>query len=153
MQDVLNGLPCIFTVRQKLTIPNNVRTYQELKDKFKQKENACGKIAQQFLDDAGEEKPKITIEFKDHDDIKHCLEIFKFFSDNNLLKEASNMYRKFNRWVNEQNERINEKRYESASNKLLRGQKEWDEATAIFVDNMDILDQHNAHLKYDLIVK
>ena len=63
------------------------------------------------------------------------------------------MYRKFNRYVNEINERINEKRYESESNKLLRGQKEWDEATAIFVDNMDILDQHNAHLKYDLIVK
>jgi len=54
------------------------------------------------------------------------------------------MMRKFNKYVNEQNETINAKRDESAANIKLRGQKEWDEAWALFAGNLDILQMANA---------
>lgn len=38
------------------------------------------------------------------------------------------MMKRYNSWVNEQNDRINEKRDESVANIKMRGDKEWEEA-------------------------
>ena len=59
---------------------------------FENKKNECNRVALQYLEDAGNDNQVITAQFKKHPDIEKTLEIYKFFSDNNLLLDAQSRF-------------------------------------------------------------
>lgn len=63
-----------------MTIPNNVKTYQDLKEMFRRKELEIREIATRFLEDARRDYPKIQEKFVDNEHVVKLKKIYKFFS-------------------------------------------------------------------------
>jgi hypothetical protein len=82
-----------------LNAPMSHEMYETLMINLDKSEKECKEIADQYIERAKEEGPKMRDLYEEHPKVKIYLKVLKFFKKNNMIKDADVMFETFDGYV------------------------------------------------------